>query len=207
MQAGRKACAAERGNHLKEPEAPENVEGHADAVPCFESSPEASHPRAPSGLNVHPGQTPLPEALACAGQFPKKCGDEECVMGDDDRQFMEIHRDLDDHSFYALSEEDRGRCYLLFMFRPAATILGYWRTCRLPSCRRAKACRGTAPPEGCHPPCTADGSGRHEDILNFCSKFEPPSEVAPADAPVKSKARETRNDNPPRKGGSKKRMG
>lgn len=129
-------------------------------------------------------------------------------MGDkDDRQFIETHRDMDDDSFHALSHEDRGRCYLLFMFRPAASMLGYWRTCRLPSCRRAKACRGTPPPESCHPPCTADGSGRIEDVVNFCSKFEQQSDVATADAPGKSTAGAARNDNPPGKGGSKKRMG
>ena len=129
--------------------------------------------------------------------------EERKVSDEEDRRFMDIHRDIDDDAFYALSQEDRGRCYLLFMIRPAADMLGYWRTCRLPSCRRAKACRGTAPPESCRPPCTA---GRFENILSFCSQSGQRSDVAPAHGPGKSTAGDARKNNLP-KGGPKRRKG
>lgn len=58
------------------------------------------------------------------------------------------------------------------MQRPASS-LGYWKTCTLPSCRRAKACRGflseiqsTTP--GYHkffPPCIRDGADRQAATL------------------------------------------
>jgi len=74
----------------------------------------------------------------------------------------------------ALPERQRDREYQK-VTQVLATHLGYFRTCTLPVCRRAKACRGFLSDAqyemgGYHsacPPCAGHGAPRHGEIIHF----------------------------------------
>jgi hypothetical protein len=78
---------------------------------------------------------------------------------------------LTEDEYYSLPVSVRARNWLRAT-RPMADKLGYWRNCRLPVCRRAKACRGEVRPEDnveerdtAYPPCAhGDEERRHEII-------------------------------------------
>ncbi|TCU17921.1 hypothetical protein [Rhizobium sullae] len=53
---------------------------------------------------------------------------------------------LPEDEFYDLPFEIRVKCYLVNT-RRFMSLLGYWRDCRLPRCRRAKACLGELRPQ------------------------------------------------------------
>jgi hypothetical protein len=62
---------------------------------------------------------------------------------------------------------------LQLMNQPPATFLGYWKTCSLPPCRRAKRCKGHLTErqyreggyETSFPPCAGKGALRHAEML------------------------------------------
>lgn len=60
------------------------------------------------------------------------------------------------------------------MTGPVASYLGFWRHCRFPECRRARACRGLAPPldlsRASFPPCAHDDSERHDAIVEVLGR-------------------------------------
>jgi len=94
----------------------------------------------------------------------------------DDRLFMEAHRNISDDDMDALCDDDCARLYLLFVTRPAATQLGFWRDCPMPACRRAKACRGrfraeehNSFREATLPPCALRRPDGWRAVDDYCS--------------------------------------
>lgn len=71
-----------------------------------------------------------------------------------------------------LSEEMQRVCGRWRITGPVATYLGFWRDCRFPECRRARACRGLAPPVPLmeagsgFPPCVHGDHPRHNAIVD-----------------------------------------
>ncbi|UVC11120.1 hypothetical protein IHQ71_11385 [Rhizobium sp. TH2] len=79
---------------------------------------------------------------------------------------------LTDEEWFALPEETRFAQYLPLM-HAACTDLQNWRHCRLPRCRRARACNGAAklhrPYEG-FPPCSI-GNDEHGRLLEAMHRW------------------------------------
>ena len=91
--------------------------------------------------------------------------------------------------YQRLSERQRSRECQKFT-QPAMTYLGCHKTCKLPSCRRARACKGFLSEaqyqEGGHhtafPPCLGRGARMHQQALNAMDVVyggTPPPDDAP----------------------------
>ena len=80
--------------------------------------------------------------------------------------------------FYRLPDREKWRIFQTLTQIPA-TKLGYWKTCTLSICRRARTCRGFLTEAqyregGYHtgfPPCLGKGAPRHGEIMRMIGEL------------------------------------
>ncbi|WP_137129776.1 hypothetical protein [Rhizobium sp. FY34] len=86
---------------------------------------------------------------------------------------------LTEGQFDRLPPDERDRHCQILMQVPA-TVLGYWKTCDLSVCRRAKQCRGFLSKaqierggyNRAYPPCTGPGGRRQGEMLKALDECE-----------------------------------
>ncbi len=111
----------------------------------------------------------------------------EADMKSQEQRWRECQEELDEPyiggytwgEFSALSERARSiECQKVTQH--VATFLGYFKTCTLPVCRRAKACRGFISDaqyrqggyQTAFPPCNGHGAPRHAEMLQALQILE-----------------------------------
>lgn len=92
--------------------------------------------------------------------------------------FMVRGKKMTQEEFMGLPFPERAAVYLPGT-RYAAEVCAFWKTCRLPPCRRAKACRGEVRPDAdmpswqlAFPPCTRGDEELKWKLINTVTRLQ-----------------------------------